>query len=445
MSFPLPLMPRSILIKTTILAVMVSSLSAMAEEAVPGYVDSKAIKERFDQIPPANFDLLREKKILFTSRSFGLNMVKGLRALAKKDPNYDLVSSYELYNVFKQGGDLGIIPADAFEKTKVVHVLIAAWPPTERLTEIDQLLNEAPHEFGKTVDFVFTDYSTVRAEDAEPYLNAMAGWQAKFPNAKFIYTTGGMKGPKHAEKNEEAHAFGEKIRETIKGKAPLYDMEAILSGDWKNGNLVLPEYSKDPSEVHPNTPIGEEALAKGFLLVLNEALTSTPQIKPTSAAATSAIPNVATALPANHPEAKAVRAILDANNLKAKTVEGVSVVENGRIVELFFQETGITNLTDEIGELTALRKLHLYGDRDLGEPLLQTISPAIGKCTAIEELLLNQNELTNLPVEIANLQNLRLLSIADNHLTNLPPSVTAWAEKNDPKGLADQKPKGSQE
>ncbi len=438
-------MPRSKLVRNAIIAVFVSSLSVMAGDEVPGYVDSQAIKDRFEKIPAANFDLLREKKILFTSRSFGLNMVKGLRGLAKKDPKYDLVSSYEIFNVFKKGGDLGIIPADAFDKTKLVHVLIAAWPPTERLKEIDQLLNEAPHEFGKTVDFVFTDYSTVRPEDAEPYLNAMAGWQAKFPNAKFIYTTGGMKGPKHAGRNAEAHAFGEKVREAIKGNAPLYDMEAILSDDWKNGNLVLPEYSKDPSEVHPNAMAGEEALAKGFLLVLSEALNSVPGTKATPSAQTTEIQKVAATLPPEHPEAKAVRAILDANNLKAKTVEGVSVVENGRIVELFLQETGITNLTEEIGVLTALRKLHLYGDRDLGEPLLKTISPAIGKCTAIEELLVNQNDLTTLPPEIANLKNLRLLSIADNHLANLPPGVMAWAEKFDPKGLKDQKPAGSQD
>ncbi len=423
------------------LTVLISSLNVRGGE--PSYVDSKAIQERFDQITPADLELLRGKKILFASRSFGLNMFKGLRALAKTDKSYDIVSSYELFNVFKQGGDLGIIPADAFQKTNVVHVLIAAYPPSKRLTEIDQLLNEAPHEFGKTVDFIFTDYSTIGPEDAEPYLQAMAGWQTKFPNAKVIYTTGGMKGPKHAEKNEESHAFGEKIRAAVKGKAPLYDMEAILSDDWKNGNLVVPEYSRDPSEVHPSAPAGEEALAKGFLLVLSEALTSNPGTEVTPSPQTAGTPSMTTTLPANHPEAKAVRAILDANNLKAKTVEGVSVVENGHIVELFLQETGITNLTEEIGVLTALRKLHIYGDRDLGELLLQTISPAIGQCTAITELLLNQNELTTLPAEIARLQNLRLLSIADNHLTNLPPTVTVWAEKFDPKGLKDQKPAGN--
>ena len=58
----------------------------------------------------------------------------------------------------------------------------------------------------------------------------MAGWQETFPNAKVIYTTGGMKGPKHAEKNEESHAFGEIIRAVLRG--------SIGAGAWfKCGRL----------------------------------------------------------------------------------------------------------------------------------------------------------------------------------------------------------------
>jgi len=65
----------------------------------------------------------------------------------------------------------------------------------------------------------------------------------------------------------------------------------------------------------------------------------------------------------------------------------------------------------------------------------------IGRYTEIEELLLNQNDLTTLPVEITKIQKLRLLSLADNHLQNLPPSVLQWAQRFDPKGLTDQKNK----
>jgi hypothetical protein len=138
-------------------------------------------------------------------------------------------------------------------------------------------------------------------------------------------------------------------------------------------------------------------------------------------------------------DAKAVQAILTANGLTKKKVEGVSVVENGRVVKLYLQEGGVKVIPDAIGELTELRLLHCYGDRNLKLPLLTKVSPAIAKCGKLEELLLNQNDLATLPPEIAQLTNLKVLSIADNKLKDLSEVVKAWAEKFDPKGLADQK------
>lgn len=84
-------------------------------------------------------------------------------------------------------------------------------------------------------------------------------------------------------------------------------------------------------------------------------------------------------------------------------------------------------------KLSALQKLPLYGDQSLPLPLLKKIFPAIGRCTELQELLLNQNDLTTLPVEIASLKKIRLLSIADNHLRDLPPAVLQWAQRFDPK------------
>ena len=75
---------------------------------------------------------------------------------------------------------------------------------------------------------------------------------------------------------------------------------------------------------------------------------------------------------------------------KGQVMEGVSAVKDGRIVELFLQEGGISDIPDAIGELVALRKIHLYGDRSLKLLLLKKLSPTSGKCTEIEELLLNQ-------------------------------------------------------
>jgi len=51
--------------------------------------------------------------------------------------------------------------------------------------------------------------------------------------------------------------------------------------------------------------------------------------------------------------------------------------------------------------------------KNIGLLLLKTIDPAIGNCTKLEELLLNSNELTTLPVEITRLGQLKFLSLGD--------------------------------
>lgn len=414
-----------------------SAMSADSSAEAP-YVDSKAIKERFDEITAEDMDMLRQKKILLVSRSFGLNLFKGLTQLAREDKKYDLLSSYQRFDVNKAGGDVSVIPVDALQKSNFVHFLGTYWPHTKRLEEMNRVLHDPPHEFGKSVDAVIVFYHTATPALIEPYASQMEAWRAEYPNARFIYVTSGFMGPKYTKENEASQAFGELVRERFKGKAPIYDMGAILSDDFRVGHVYCPEYSQDPAEVHPNLPAGESMLAKGFLLVLKEAFAQKPAPAAASVKPTAPVKQAET-LPAVHPDAKAVRAILDANNLKNKAVDGVSVVKDGRIVELFLQEGGIVEVPDAIGELTALRKLHLYGDRTLPLPLLKKISPAIGRCTEIEELLLNQNDLTTLPVEIAGLKKIRNLSVADNHLKDIPPEVAQWIQKSDPKGLADQK------
>ncbi len=438
---PSPVGRQSLAGSLVVLAHLTVFPAPLKAEDAP-YVDSKAITERFDRISAADMDLLRSKKILLATRSFGLNLCKGLGQLARQDKKYELLASYQRFDVFKSGGSTAIIPPDIFGTRNVVHLLFTPYPLSKRLEEVDAVLSSPPQQFGSKVDVVYMDYSTVQPDIFDAYRKNMESWQSQFPNVRFIYVTGGMKGPKQASANANAHAFGEIVREKIKGKAPLYDMEAILSGDWRAGPLICPEYSADPVEVHPNLPAGETMLAKGFLLILKEALAMNP-ITPAKAPdvpapALSATPTEV--LPADHPESRAVRAILDANGLTDKKVEGVSMVRGGRIVELYFQEGGVTEITDHIGALTALRKLQIYGDRSLSLPLLKKISPAIGRCTELEELYLNQNELTTLPEEVALLKKIRFLSIADNQIHDLPPAALEWAQHFDPKGLADQKP-----
>ena len=412
-----------------------------------GYVDSAAIKARFDTVTAADMEMLRGKKILFASRSFGLNLFGGLRQLAQEDAKYQFDASYVRYDVFKAGGDLSVIPADAFAEKNIVHFLATYWPHTKRVEEVDQLLRNAPHSFGKVADIVIIFFHTAAPKDFEQYAAKMDAMQRDFPKIKFIYVTAGLMAESQAKSNEQAHAWSELVRARYKGKVPLYDLGKILSDDFRVGHVYCPEYSKDPAGVHPNLPAGQMMMAKGFLLVLKEAFAMKGGAVEGAAGAAGASGAGAAGggaadvekLPREHVDYKAVRAILDANGLKDKTVESVSVVENNRITKLFLQEGGIKELPAAIGALTELRVLHVYGDRSLEHPLLEKISLAIGRCVKLEELLLNSNELTTLPTTMTSLTNLQKLSLADNKLADLPPAVQAWAEKYDAEGLKQQK------
>lgn len=421
-------------------ALLLLACAATLARAQAPYVDSKAAKERFAEITAADMDLLRSKKILFASRSFGLNLHNGLTSLAQKDKRYAFLVSYERFDVFKAGGDLNVIPADIFKKVNFVHFLATYWPHTQRVDEMDALLRKAPHEFGKQADAVIIYYHTALPAAFDHYAQKMDALQADFPKVKFIYVTAGFMADSRAKENEAAHEFSEKVRARYQGKAPLYDLAKILSDDFRVGHAYCPEYSKDPAGVHPNLEAGQEMMAKGFLLILRDAFRQTGGAVAGPARPAGSGPAVQSE-PLNESsiDARAVRAILDANGLKAKTVASVSVVKNGRIVELYLQEGGIAELPDQIGSLTALKVLHLYGDRNLPHPLLKKISPFIARCSELEDLLLNQNDLTTLPAEIARLTKLKSLSLADNRLTDLPPAVRTWAQRFDPKGLEQQR------
>jgi len=427
------------------------SFCARGEDAAPLYVDARAIKERFSTITDEDMDMLRGKKILFGSQSFGANMAHGLVLLAKEDKKYDLVSSYQKYSFTdwseKAGADKGKnflltrLPADVFSQFNFVHFGITIYPWTKRTEEMDTLIRAEPHAFGRIVDAVMIFFHTgPSAKEFEFYAQKMDAMQADYPKIRFIYCASGLSGPKFARNNENSFAYSELVRARYKGKVPLYDMGKILSDDYRDGHVFCPEYSNDPADLHPNLPEGEKMLAKGFLLVLRDAFRAPwPPEKLPALLTTGGIaaPKIEV-LPASHPDVKAVRAILDANGLASKEVNGVSAVENGRIVKLYIKECGITNLTSSIGVLTELRLLHLYGDRKLGLPLLKTMDPAIGNCTKLEELLLNDNDLATLPDSIANLGKLTHLSLGNNRLTNLSPTVTDWAGRFDPKGLEKQ-------
>jgi len=110
----------------------------------------------------------------------------------------------------------------------------------------------------------------------------------------------------------------------------------------------------------------------------------------------------------------------------------------GRVVEIDLVRTGVTgDVPAELGALTALKTLHLHGNRlrsvpeelgaltalttlRLGGNQLQSVPTALGGLTALTGLDLSRNELTSVPVELDKLTALSMLDLRGNYLTEVP-------------------------
>jgi PKD repeat protein len=247
-------------------AALLSGSAASAQNAP--YVGAYEADNFFSTITTNEMNVLRTKKILFLSRSFGINMVEGLARLEAKNPVYDFNSSYIKYEVQTFG--LGTVATNAFANYNFVHCMATYYPHTQRLIELSTLLRDPPYSFGTQVDVVMVDYHTATAALFDTYKSTMDSLQAEFPNVKFIYVTSGFSGPQYATDNANSAAFGALVRAEYKGKVPLYDWGYILSNDGECGDVSCPENITDPTGLHSDSPIGEERVGKAFLLMLRD-------------------------------------------------------------------------------------------------------------------------------------------------------------------------------
>lgn len=251
--------------------ILLLCLPRLSPAQVTPYVGSWEVDNLFQYITPAQMDALRTKRILFASRSFGLNLRNGLEDLGNSNAVYDILSDYVRYDVFSAGGDLSVIPADAYDTYNFVHFLATASPQTKRVEELDTLIRAAPHSFSSEIDVAIVYFATGTPDLLTPYSSAMDALQSDFPGIKIIYTTAGFFGASHGAANAQTALFNAGMVSAYKGSAPLYDHGAILSRDGECGNAFCPDYSTDPADVHPNTALGQQQMAKGFLLVLKQA------------------------------------------------------------------------------------------------------------------------------------------------------------------------------
>jgi fibronectin type 3 domain-containing protein len=290
----------------------------------------------FPTITSNEMDALRTKKILFASRSFGLNMRNGLEDLKNQNPKYDLLSSYVRYDVMNNG--LGIIPTNVYSSYNFVHFLATYWPHTKRLEEVETLLRDPPYTFGTQVDVVMVYFHYALLSVFDTYTNVFDTLQADYPNIKFIYVTAGLMDTNHVTENTNSMAFSAKVRTAYKGKVPLYDLGYILNNDGECGAGYCPEYSTDPAGVHPNVDFAEQRMGKAFLLILRDAFfgsACTSSVPPTVPAGLSgaALSDSAIRLswiPAEHPECGVSRYDLTRDGSFIASTTATNYTDTGR-------------------------------------------------------------------------------------------------------------------
>ena len=95
---------------------------------------------------------------------------------------------------------------------------------------------------------------------------------------------------------------------------------------------------------------------------------------------------------------------------------GVKMVD-GRVVKLVLNCLGLCAVPAEIGQLTSLVELNLYGNK------LTSVPAGIGQLTSLKELRLGGNKLTSVPAEIGQLMSLKVLYLNCNKLTSLPAEI----------------------
>jgi hypothetical protein len=234
------------------------------------YVNAAVADTEFHRITAADMDVIRSKKVLFATRSYGQNLYNGLVSLANKNPMHNLLNSYVRYDVFSAGGNLGVIPPDAFHNYNFVHFMRSPSPPADGIYETDRLIRNFPHYFKDNADAVMIyEFASDSAITYGPYTTTMDSLRASFPYINVIYSTGALFDPRYAATDNIAYAqYNAAVRSRYKGRAPFYDLAYMQNNDSACGDNMCANYTTDPAGTHPNTEFIQERLAKGFLVML---------------------------------------------------------------------------------------------------------------------------------------------------------------------------------
>lgn len=117
-----------------------------------------------------------------------------------------------------------------------------------------------------------------------------------------------------------------------------------------------------------------------------------------------------------------VRSILDLNNKKDWDIASIATYENGRLVQLNLNNQniatdGLNQLPAEMAQLSELRVLTL-DDNDFHQ-----LPKELFECKNLKVLQIRDNAISSLPAGISNLTALEVLDLRNNQLTELPGEI----------------------
>jgi hypothetical protein len=252
------------------------------------YVGAYAVDHEFQFVTEECMEIIRSKKVLFSSRSWGLGIGTIMSA---KDKKYSL--PWEPYSGAQQvDGNHMLLKPDVFDKPKIVNYVMA--PVAKRWSFFDDFLRKEPWKYGEKVDGAFQFLYCGGPKDCDQfvqeYFPTLDKLIADFPKVKFAIATHHVNGDgttaagKAVDANSAWNIAGEDYSQAVVkryyGKLPILDLRDIVSThadgtsctfqvNGKTYHKMCPEYIiKGGDQIHPNSPEGRERLGKGYILLL---------------------------------------------------------------------------------------------------------------------------------------------------------------------------------
>jgi len=253
------------------------------------YVGAWSVDHEFQYVTEECMNIIRSKRILFGSRSWGLGL--GL-VMSGKDKKYQVV--WEPYGSPQIDADHMVLKADVFDKPKIVHYVMA--PVAKRWAFLDDFLRKDPWKFGEKADgafqFLYCGQPKEASQFADEYFPMLDKLIADYPKVKFAIATHHVSGEGndikgvHKDANSAWNIGGEDYSQAVikryYGKVPILDLRDIVSThadgtactftyNGRTYRKMCPEYIiKGGDQIHPNSPEGRERMGKGFLLLLTK-------------------------------------------------------------------------------------------------------------------------------------------------------------------------------